>query len=243
MNVSCGEARPDGRDMKSVKLRVLTWMLFIIAATILYWAVAVLPHQTGTRDVLLLTVLAILTVPFGIILPKTGTLVLFGDTYLMALAIMKGPAACVAGTLCVTLFVLAFTRKCPWRIFLFNLASMVCVAFLYSSVYRFLKPTNDDRITAILLPSLVMALVLFSVGTVLASTVATWATGKETILGRFRQYLPLLPNELIAAVAATIMTANYHRGPFAVLVVAPLIGLTWGYTRMLGSRLARKSAN
>ena len=144
------------------KLNILTALLTIIALAIIYWSAGELAHQTRIGGIVVFTVLAVLTLPFAISLPMAGAVVLFGDTYLMALAIMHGTAACVAATACYALaFVLLMTRRVPSKMLLFNFSSMVCGAFMYSTAYQLTRPSEAHHIATMIFPALAMALISF----------------------------------------------------------------------------------
>ncbi len=128
MNAS--EGSHEARRAKT-KLNVLTAVLTVIALIVIFWAAREILTQAGTGQLVLFTILALLTLPFCIYVPSTSSLVHFGETYLMALAITQGPSSCVIGTASYSLLLMLMgIRLLPPTLLLFSFSSMVCAACL-----------------------------------------------------------------------------------------------------------------
>src|SRR5881296_2899312 len=109
------------------KLKALILTVTAIALPIVCWATwALLHNPPEDSNWLVLTVLTVLTVPFFLLLPSVNTLVNIGDAYMMAVAMLYGPAPCVVATLCQVLPASLFApnrRKIYAYRVIFNVAS------------------------------------------------------------------------------------------------------------------------
>jgi len=233
-------ARPAHDFVIPAKLKVLAAILTAIAFGIIYWSAGELSHQTRIRDLILFTVMAVAVIHLTIRLPKIGTAVLFGETFLMSLAIMHGTAACVAATAFHAFaFVLMMARRLSAKVLLFGFSSMVCGAFVYSSVYQLIRTTNANWISAWFLPAVGMGLTSFFFASALNAIAVWWTTGKGRMREWFNANLPLVSNSLGAAMAATILAMFYDRAPLIMLLaVAPLISVMWVWTQAYKKRLS-----
>ena len=86
-----------------IKLKIFISILTAFAIPIAFsagWQLLSMPYNNGW---IVLTVLALLTVPFFQLLPSVDATIGIGDAYIMAIAMMYGVAPCIAATFCHTL--------------------------------------------------------------------------------------------------------------------------------------------
>ena len=236
--------KPTNKTTIPTKLKVLTALLVIVVIPIIFWSGWDVVHQTRNSALILFTLLAVTTVPFYLSLPAVGTVVFMGDIYIMALAMMHGICTCVVAALCYAMFIsLALANRVRPHMLIFNFSGMVCGAFIYSAVFRLAKPTDAIGTTALLLPAAVMALTSFSFSSLLVATATSWTSSKASWQFWTRIRLRLSAHYLIAAAGATFVAVAWHDHTLlVVLAVAPLVGLSWGWTKWTKMYLTRPSA-
>jgi hypothetical protein len=219
------------------KLQALIIILFTAAIIILCWSVSTLLHSPQDVRWIVIALLAIITVPFAVFLPSTGTMLLLGDTYLMAIAIMYGSATCVIATAFYALVAVVLFRFLGASASVFNFSLIVCDAFLYSSAYHIAKPSG------IALTALVLAVVSFLFSSVIAAAAVSWQQHDSFHLKRWaKSSLPLSINTLLAAACAVFIAATYRTNAWSPLAAAPVIWIIWTWTKAYKSRLMRKAA-
>ena len=225
------------------KLRILIIVLAAFAVVILCWSGWEFANHMPDHDWIVLAALAIVTFPFCVWLPRTETIVTFGDTYLMAISLIYGPSSCIIATALYACLSLIYALRTANRfLFVFGFSVLVCDALIYSLAFQFIKPTAAHEISAYSMPAVIMALVSFLFTSLIAATAISWRHGNRISALWVRVYLPLLLNSFIAAGAAACIAALYASNKFVPLAVAPAIGFMWGWTRLHGKRLMRKAA-
>jgi hypothetical protein len=120
-----------------VKLKIYIAVLTSVATPITVWAVWEVSQGTYNNYWIILTAVTLATVPFFLFLPSVNATIGIGDAYIMAIAMMYGVAPCVVATFFHTLAISLFAKRprIPLYRVLFNSSSMVCGAWLYSSIY------------------------------------------------------------------------------------------------------------
>ena len=224
------------------KLQILIVVLAAIAVLILCWSSWKFANHMPDHGWIILAVWAFVTFPFFINLPQIETNISFGETYLMAIAFTCGPAICIVATaLYAVLSLLLTTRSIKPFLLVFGFSVLVCDAFLYSMVFRFITPPAGPGIGAYILPAAIVALVSFLFTSLIAATAVSLRHGNRILPFWFKAYLPLLFNSMIAAGSAACIAVWSYRSPIMPLAFAPAIGIMWWWTRLHGKRLMRKA--
>lgn len=214
-----------------------------LKAYILFLALAALPvlaravWELGTTPFeprwLILTGFALITVPFFLLFPSFNVAITVGDAYIMAIAMMYGVAPCVVATLLYTLIISLLSQK-P-RIYLyrvvFNTTSTVCVAWIYSTIYRALTDGSTST-TDIIIPAAVLGATFFLINSTLTSIAIAWSLGKGIIRFWATTCMPLAIEYSISTVLAAFITGLHEWGDFFPLAAAPFIGIAWGWIKL-----------
>jgi hypothetical protein len=225
------------------KLQILTVFLAVIAVFILCWSSwEFAAHMPTNNGWIILAMMALATFPFFINLPQIETIVTFGETYFMAIALLYGPSTCVISTAIYALLFLLASKPFKPFLIVFGFSVLVCDAFLYSVVVRFIKPTAVHEISAYLLPAALTALISFLFTSLVAATAISWQHDSPISAFWVRAYPPLLLNSFVAAGSAACIAAWSHRGPYVPLAFIPAIGIMWWWTKAYNKRLMRKAA-
>jgi len=219
-----------------VKLKIFISLITLASIPLLFWAfwnVLNFPHPNDPDGInwLILVVLTLLTVPFFHLLPS-NTIIGIGDSYIMAVAMLYGPAPCIIATLCHTLFASIFVPNRPkaYRV-IFNTSSMICGAWLYAGIYRLLNPELIPDPPLILLPAVLLTLTFFLFNSIVTSTAISWSTNDNTSQFWLKNCLPLSIDFSVSAVAAVIIVI-FGKAPIVPLAVAPLVGVIWGFNNL-----------
>jgi len=221
------------------KLKVLIIIVTGIGVPILLQAVSQLFYLQADINWVILTVLAVLTVPFFLFLPSVNSIIGIGDAYIMAIAMLYGPAPCVLATFFHTLSASLFVPNRPKVYFhrvLLNTSSMVCGAWIYSNLYRLLNPTLSHDLKHIVLPAAFLTIVFFLFNSLIISTAIAWSSEKRVLAFWVANCLPLWIDFSVSSVSATIIVALQYFSSFAPLAVAPLIGVVWGWNKIVNAR-------
>ena len=137
---------------------------------------AMISFTTLTKGLDGIAILTVLTVPFYLLLPSVSTIVGIGNAYVMAVAMLYGTSPCIAATLCHTLagslLVPNRPKVYPHRV-VFNVASTVTCAWIYSNVYTFLNPTLNKQVSEILLRSSPL-ITFFLLNSISTATAISW---------------------------------------------------------------------
>lgn len=223
--------------------RNLQWMIVALAAiavAILWWSgrelMIDMPDDHGWMT---LAVLGILTFPFFVYLPRIESVVLIGETYFMAIALLYGPAACVISSAIYGLLTCLILKSFKPSLFVYGFSVVVCDAFLYSMVFQIFRPANANDIRACLLPAAMMAIVTFLFTSLNTALAVSWRHGKQISAFWIRAYLPLLLNSFIAAGAAVCISVFINVHPYMPLAAAPAVGIIWWWTKSHAARLGR----
>ena len=170
------------------KIRILIIVLAAFAVVILCWSSWEFANHMPDHDWIVLAALAIVTFPFCVWLPRTETIVTFGDTYLMAISLIYGPSICIVATaLYACLSLISALRTANRFLFVFGFSVLVCDALIYSLAFQFIKPTAAHEISAYLLPAVIMALVSFLFTSLIAATAISWRHGNRISALSMRQ--------------------------------------------------------
>ena len=229
-------------DALPTKLQTLIVVLAALTVVILCWSSWEFANNMPKHGWIILAMLGIAIIPFFINLPQMETSVFFGDVYLMAIALIYGPVACVIATALYAFATQMTVRPMKPFLLVFGFSVMVCDAFLYSMVFQFIKPTAVYEISAYILPAIIMALISFLFASLIAATAVSWRHGKRISAFWVRTYLPLLLNSFMAAGSAAYIAAWSHRSPYVPLAFIPAIGIMWWWTKAYNKRLIRNAA-
>ena len=217
------------------RLKTYIALLTSVAIPIILYAGYDLFHHPYEKGWIVLAILTVLTVPFYLLLPSVSTIVGIGDAYVMAVAMLYGTSPCIAATLCHTLagslLVPNRPKVYPHRV-VFNVASTVTCAWIYSNVYAFLNPTLNKQVSEILLPIVALTITFFLLNSISTATAISLATGQSVVKFWSQNYLSLGVEFSVSAVSAGIIVTLYSLNPWVPLAAAPLIGVVWGWNKL-----------
>jgi len=217
------------------KLKTYIALLTSAAVPIILYTGYDLFHHPYEKGWIVLTILTVLTVPFYLLLPSVSTIVGIGDAYVMAVAMLYGTSPCIAATLCHTLagslLVPNLPKVYPHRV-VFNVASTVTCAWIYSTVYAFLNPNLSKQVSEILLPIVALTITFFLLNSISTATAISLATGQSIVKFWSHNYLSLGVEFSVSAVSAGIIVTLYSLNPWVPLAAAPLIGVVWGWNKL-----------
>ncbi len=226
------------------KLRIYILSFVVAAVPILIWSISDLHRaqtETGTGW-LVLTFLAILTVPFFLFLPSVNATIGIGDSYLIAIAMLYGVSPCIIATFCHTVIASVFGRNRPkvygYRV-IFNVSSLVCGSFLYSSIYHALVTQHQQaEMQNIILPAVLLMTTLFLFNSISTSIAIAWALKEKVFDFWAKNCLPLAIDFTVSSVSAILIVSLKHifDSPSAPLLAAPFVGLVWGWNKVNKSR-------
>ncbi len=128
------------------------------------------------------------------------------------------------------------------HVLIFNSSCAVCGAFLYSTAYSLLKPTGAIGASTLWLPAAIMGLTSFLISTALAAIRASWTESRVNWEFWAKVHLPLVANFFLAAAGATFIVVWHDHGPYVPLAGAPVVALTWGWTKAYLTRVSQMSA-
>jgi diguanylate cyclase (GGDEF)-like protein/putative nucleotidyltransferase with HDIG domain len=222
------------------KLKIYIILLGCVAAPILFWAVKELSTRQFDNSWWIVAIIAILTVPFGLILPSSNSTVLIGDAYIMAIAMMYGTAPCLAATFCHTL--LASILKQRPKIYIhkifFNVSCTVCVAWLYSSFYHKAIHAKNPMPMDVIFCSAMLAATFFLANSILLSIAISWSIKESIFKFWARTCMPLAIDFSFSALVATgSVILRIYYGNFVPLIAAPLVFFVYGYNKLNQTRL------
>jgi diguanylate cyclase (GGDEF)-like protein/putative nucleotidyltransferase with HDIG domain len=203
------------------------------------WGLALSP--AANFDWAILALLAIATVPFFVFFPLVNSVLLIGDVYILAIAMLYGPGPCVIATFAHTLsatLIAASRSKISWHKILFNTASTVCGAWLYSNVYLWLNPNLSSEISTLILPASILTVIFYTFNSVVTATAISWATGERIREFWARNYLPMAINFILSSVSASFIVVLHQFSRYAPLAVAPLVGLAWMWNNVIKAKAA-----
>lgn len=217
------------------RLKIYIVFLSAVATPIIVHTGYQLLNHSYEKGWIVLTILTVLTVPFYVLLPSVSTIVGIGDAYVMAVAMLYGTSPCIAATLTHTLagslFVPNLPKIYPHRV-VFNVASTVTCAWIYSNVYAFLNPRLSKQVPDILLPIVALTITFFLFNSFSTATAISLATGQNVVRFWSRNYLSLSVEFSVSAVSAGTIVSLYSVNPWVPLAAAPLIGVVWGWNKL-----------
>jgi diguanylate cyclase (GGDEF)-like protein/putative nucleotidyltransferase with HDIG domain len=226
------------------KLRIYILSFVVAAVPILLWSISDLHRAQAENGTgwLVLTVLAILTVPFFLFLPSVNATIGIGDSYLIAIAMLYGASPCIIATFCHTVIASVFGRNRPkvyaYRV-VFNVSSLVCGSFLYSTIYNSLVTRHQQAdLQNIILPAALLMTTLFLFNSISTSVAIAWALNDKVFDFWSKNCLPLAIDFTVSSVSAIFIVSLKHLfdSPSAPLLAAPLVGLVWGWNKVNKSR-------
>jgi diguanylate cyclase (GGDEF)-like protein/putative nucleotidyltransferase with HDIG domain len=220
------------------KLRFYIVFLASVAAPIIFWAARDLFTGQYDNSWLLVAVFAILTVPFGLLLPSTNATIPIGDTYIIAIAMMYGMAPCLATTFFHTLLTSILKQRPKIYIYkiIFNVACTVCVAWLYCFIYK--KAIHGSTQTMdVIFCAAILVTTFFLANSILTSVAISWSIKESVLKFWVRTFPPLVIDFSVSALAATciVILSNYSK--YIPLMMAPLFFIVHGINKLSQTRL------
>ncbi len=192
------------------------------------------PHESGW---IVLFLVVLLTVPFCLLLPSVNMAVGIGDAFIMAIAMIYGTAPCIIATLFHTL-ALSFSKqpRTYYYKILFNLSSMICGAWLYSSIYHLINQ-RSNQLQDVVVPAAALVTVYFILNSILISIAISWSSGESIIKFWLKSCAPLAVDFLFSAAAAIafVLLHSFHK--LAPLAASPIVVVVWGWTKINQSRV------
>jgi diguanylate cyclase (GGDEF)-like protein/putative nucleotidyltransferase with HDIG domain len=215
------------------KLKLYVVLFNIVACPILVsaiWDVARGQYDSGW---IILTILAVLTIPFYLFLPSVNTVSLIGDAYMVSISMLYGSSPCVLATFCHSLTASLLAPKPPnqpkryaYRM-IFNLAGTVCCAWAYSHVYHLLNPSYSKNPSDIALP-LLMATVTFFILNSISTAAAICLSSGQNLIDLWVQHYSWLGFEFaISSLFAAFIVVLYRFGRWVPFAAAPLVAVLW----------------
>ncbi len=220
------------------KLKAYIIFLSCLALPIAIWAGADLLSTPYDGGWIVLTLLTLVTVPAFLLLPSSNASITVGDAYIMAIAMIYGIAPCILATLAHTFLISVLAqrpKKYVYRV-VFNTASTVCAAFVYSLLYHALIRENSKP-WDIIVPAAIMVIAYFFINSFLTSIAIAWSIKESIIKFWSKTCMPLAIDYSISAVCATIIVGFYNVNKFVPFAVAPLVGVIWGWNKLNQSRV------
>jgi diguanylate cyclase (GGDEF)-like protein/putative nucleotidyltransferase with HDIG domain len=226
------------------RLRLYITSLTIIAIPLIAYACWDVIHSTYKSGWIVLTILTVLTVPFYLLLPSVSTIVGIGDAYVMSIAMLYGTWPCIIATLFHSLAGSLFVPNRPkiyaYRV-VFNISSTICVAFVYSSVFRFLNSNPVQKFADEAQASAISNLILSIAGLTITfflfnsfsiATAICLSSHQKIIQFWIRNYLSLGVEFSVSSVSAGFLVALATISEWYPLAAAPLIGVVWGWNKI-----------
>lgn len=215
------------------KLKVYIVFLVCIALPISIWATWSLFTVPYDSSWLVLTILALLTVPFFLFLPSANATISIGDAYIMAIGMMYGVAPCLAATFLHTLIISVFAQrpKVYAHRVVFNIASTIVGAWLYSSVFQKMN-RGSTYIPDIVLSAAALIITYFIANSILTSIAISWSVRESVIKFWAKTCMPLALDFSVSAVAATIIVVSKSFDQYVPLATAPFVGAVWGLNKL-----------
>jgi diguanylate cyclase (GGDEF)-like protein/putative nucleotidyltransferase with HDIG domain len=220
------------------KLKLYIGLLTSLAVPIIIWAILDLLYSKYNFGWWILATLTLITVRFFLYLPSANATIGIGDAYIMAIAMMYGVAPCVITTLLHTLIISLFAKRprIPlYRIF-FNIGSMVCGAWLYSTIYQMMNG-GSVKISDVILPAVILVTTYFLVNSTLTSIAIAWSIGESILKFWTKTCMPLAIAFSVSAVLATSIVVLHSFSEWVPLGAAPIVGLLWGWHNVNKTRM------
>ena len=219
------------------KLKVYICILSGLAAFVFISAVFGLLSRFYESSWIVLTLFVLLTVPFFLLLPSVSAAISIGDAYIMAIAMIYGVAPCIVATFLYTLALSLAKRPraYTYKIY-FNISSMVCGAWLYSTIYKSMSHGSVEP-HDIVVPAAVLVIVYFITNSMLTSIAISWSTGERITKFWLRNCAPLSIDFLFSSSSATLIVLLHSYHKYAPLVAAPVVLIVWGWAKLNQTRL------
>ena len=218
------------------KLKLYILLVSATAVPVILWAGWDLVHSPPpTNDWIILAVLAAVTVPFFLGLPSVNTAVLIGDAFIMAIAMMYGPAPCIIATFLHTLaasLLFRNRRKVYPHKLVFNVASTVCGSWMYSSIYLYLNPSLSSEVSRFILPALALTTTFFVFNSFVTAVAISWSSGQNVFEYWATNCLPLVIDFSVSSVSASFIVSLHNLGRYVPFAAAPLILVVWGWNKI-----------
>lgn len=221
------------------RTKIFIAVLSVITSLIVFWSGWDLFNSTFQSGWIHLGILAILAIAATIALPHLGTIILFGDLYLMSIAVIYGIAPCMVATVFYAVAALCVLKGLSNVMRLFNFCSMVCNSFLFSVAYLLFAANFSSKINNLILPILIMSFVSF-LFTLLLTVIILALSHKSKISISLAKKSPLLMfNYFVSAIGATLLIALHPHTTYAGIFIFPLILMEWSWTKIIKERAER----
>jgi diguanylate cyclase (GGDEF)-like protein/putative nucleotidyltransferase with HDIG domain len=216
-----------------IYISVLCGLAFLISTSAV-WDILTSPHKTGW---VVLALFVLLTVPFFLIMPSVSAAVSIGDAYIMAIAMIYGVSPCIMATFLHTLALSLSKRPRTYTYkLLFNVSSMICGAWLYSTVYRLMNH-GSNKLEDIVVPAAALVTIYFVLNSMLTSVAISWATGESISSFWLKNCAPLAIDFLFSSASATAMVLLHSYHEYAPLAAAPVVLIVWGWAKINQTRV------
>ncbi len=204
--------------------------LAILVAGWAIWDLFVNSHDTGW---IVLLVLVLFTVPLYLFLPSVDTLIGIGDAYIMAIAMMYGVAPCIVATFCQTLIISVYAKRSKVYLYRigFNIASTICCAWSYSSIYHAINH-GSAQLRDIIVAAAILVATYFFTNSILTSIAIAWSKGESVFRFWAKTCMPLALDYSTSSIIATFIVALHHFNDWTPFLAAPTIGIVWAWNTL-----------
>lgn len=225
------------------KLQAYIILLSIIAIPIVVWTSKKILTDSYSPGWLLFLVLVIISVSLKVSIDSEKTTITIGDAFVMAIGMIYGIAPCVVATFCHTFLISVFAKrpKIPTHQIVFNVSSTVCVAWLYSFVYHKMVG-GHDQILDLVVGSAILTITYFAANSSLVAIAISWSINESATKIWAKTMMPLVIEFSASAGIATTFVILHRWQEFLPIVLAPLLGLVWGYHQQNRSRIIANNA-
>lgn len=222
-----------------VKVKIYISSLSVLSIFVSSWAALELVNNFSVYDKgwLVLTALALITIPAYCFSPSVSTLIGIGDAYIMAIGMIYGVAPCIVATFLQSLIISVVAQKPKVHCYkiVFNTASTVCGAWIYSTVYHYVNGGSQDLLD-IIVAATALVITFFLVNSILTSIAIAWSREESIIQFWVKACVPLALDYSISTVFATFIVGLSSIKWYIPFLVAPFLTIVWGWNKLLQSR-------
>lgn len=223
---------------KELPAKLKTYIILLVSAAtpILIFSIIDVSKNNYDSGWIILAILTILTVPpFLVVFPSVSTIALIGDAYVMSIAMLYGCSPCIVATACHSTAASLLARNKQKKEFYrlaFNVSSTVFCAWAYSNVYRFLNPSYSKHAADIALPIVALTITFFVLNSLLTAAAICFLSKQSIFKFWIQNYFTLGVEFSLSSVSAALIVTLYQFGRWVPIVVAPIIGILWGWNRI-----------
>jgi len=216
-----------------LKLKAYIATVALFAAPILAWAIWRVFTTDYDNGWVILTILAVFTVPFFLLIPSFNATITIGDSFVMAIAMLYGTAPCIVATFCYILPISILAPRPKTYVYrvIFNTANTTCCAMAYGSIYHLFNKGSAD-LQKIILPAVALVATYFLTNSLLTSIAIAWSQGGNVFKFWVRSCMPLAFDYSVTAVCAVVIVSLKSINEYVPIAVAPIIGIVWGWNKL-----------